>query len=142
MDGVTAGRDPAERGEESAVRLDKWLWAARFFKTRALAVEAVNGGKVHVNGLRAKPGRDLKEGDRLEIRKEAFLFEVVVTALSPRRGPATVAQTLYTESESSRLARERVAETLRAEPRPIFPGSGRPTKKDRRAIIRFRDGEA
>ncbi|MBF0438635.1 MAG: RNA-binding protein [Magnetococcales bacterium] len=118
------------------VRLDKWLWSARFFKTRSLAIEAANGGKVHVNGLRAKPGRDLKVGDQLVIRKEAFVYEVVVRALSIYRGPASVAQTLYEESESSRQKREMVALALRSEPHPL-PG-GRPTKKDRRAIIRFR----
>ncbi|MEO5346616.1 MAG: RNA-binding S4 domain-containing protein [Magnetococcus sp. YQC-9] len=119
-------------------RLDKWLWAARFFKTRALAIEAANGGKIHVNGLRAKPGRDIRIGDSLEIRKESFLYQVEVLALSWQRGPASVAQHLYEENEESRINRARVVEALRAEPRPL-PGVGRPTKKDRRAIVRFLD---
>ncbi|MEO5332431.1 MAG: S4 domain-containing protein [Magnetococcus sp. YQC-5] len=119
------------------VRLDKWLWAARFFKTRSLAVEAANGGKVHVNGIRAKPGRVVKVGETLVIRKDAFVYEVVVLGLSSQRGPAPVAQTLYEETPDSRHKRELTILALRAEPRPI-PG-GRPTKKDRRAIIQFRE---
>ncbi|MBF0342084.1 MAG: RNA-binding S4 domain-containing protein [Magnetococcales bacterium] len=122
--------------EQATERLDKWLWAARFFKTRSLAIEAANGGKIHVNGVRAKPGRDIRAGDRLEIRKEVFLHEVEVVALSWQRGPATVARELYIESEASRVKRAETALALRAEPRPL-PGVGRPTKKDRRAIVRF-----
>ncbi|MBF0296497.1 MAG: RNA-binding S4 domain-containing protein [Magnetococcales bacterium] len=124
---------------EGTVRLDKWLWAARFFKTRSLACEAANGGMVHVNGVRAKPGRDIRVGDRMEIRKDQFLFEVEVLGLSDRRGPAPVAQALYAESEASCRKRELTALALRSEPRPL-PG-GRPTKKDRRAIIRFREAQ-
>ncbi|GAB0056085.1 Heat shock protein 15 [Candidatus Magnetaquicoccaceae bacterium FCR-1] len=124
--------DPASQVE----RLDKWLWAARFFKTRSLAIEAANGGKIHVNGLRAKPGRDIRVGDRLEIRKESFLFQVTVLTLSLHRGPATVARNLYEESPESLAERARIVEIQRAEPRMI-PGAGRPTKKDRRAIVRF-----
>lgn len=122
-------------------RLDKWLWAARFFKTRSLAIEAANGGKVHVNGLRAKPGRDIRVGDRLEIRKDIYLFSVEVLALSWQRGPAAVARELYVEDEQSRCERERVAALARTEPRTL-PGAGRPTKKDRRALVRFvQEGE-
>lgn len=124
--------------EDEPVRLDKWLWAARFFKTRSLAIEAANGGKVHVNGIRAKPGRVVKLGETLVIRKDEFVHEVVVCGLSGRRGPASVAQTLYAETPVSLQNREKLALVLRAEPRPL-PG-GRPTKKDRRAIIRFREG--
>ncbi|MBF0191018.1 MAG: RNA-binding S4 domain-containing protein [Magnetococcales bacterium] len=136
------GRQPvndadAADPDDTSERLDKWLWAARFFKTRSLAIEAANGGKIHVNGLRAKPGREIRVGDALEIRKEVFLHVVVVVGLSRQRGPAPAARLLYEESEASRLERERMAETLRAEPRPL-PGVGRPTKKDRRAIVRFR----
>ncbi|MBF0273179.1 MAG: RNA-binding S4 domain-containing protein [Magnetococcales bacterium] len=138
---ATRGREPpAADTEEESERLDKWLWAARFFKTRSLAIEAANGGKIHVNGLRAKPGRDIRVGDTLEIRKEVFLHAVVVVGLSRQRGPATAARLLYEESEASRLERERIAENLRAEPR-LLPGVGRPTKKDRRAIVRFRGNE-
>lgn len=124
------------------VRLDKWLWAARFFKTRALATEAINGGHVHLNGSRPKPSRPLKAGDRLSIRRGQDEYEVEVLALAEKRGPASVAQQLYREDEQSRLRRERLAEERRlvaaAEPRP----ARRPDKKGRRQIIRFthRDG--
>jgi ribosome-associated heat shock protein Hsp15 len=124
------------------VRLDKWLWAARFFKTRALATEAINGGHVHLNGSRPKPSRPLKAGDRLNIRRGQDEYEVEVLALAEKRGPASVAQQLYREDEQSRLQRERLAEERRlvaaAEPRP----ARRPDKKGRRQIIRFthRDG--
>jgi ribosome-associated heat shock protein Hsp15 len=124
------------------VRLDKWLWAARFFKTRALATEAINGGHVHLNGSRPKPSRPLKAGDRLSIRRGQDEYEVEVLALAEKRGPASVAQQLYREDEQSRLHRERLAEERRlvaaAEPRP----ARRPDKKGRRQIIRFthRDG--
>jgi ribosome-associated heat shock protein Hsp15 len=130
----------ADTGE--TVRLDKWLWAARFFKTRALATEAINGGHVHLNGSRPKPSRPLKAGDRLNIRRGQDEYEVEVLALAEKRGPASVAQQLYREDEQSRLQRERLAEERRlvaaAEPRP----ARRPDKKGRRQIIRFthRDG--
>lgn len=130
----------ADSGE--TVRLDKWLWAARFFKTRALATEAINGGHVHLNGSRPKPSRPLKAGDRLSIRRGQDEYEVEVLALAEKRGPASVAQQLYREDEQSRLRRERLAEERRlvaaAEPRP----ARRPDKKGRRQIIRFthRDG--
>ncbi len=123
--------------EPDKVRLDKWLWAARFFKTRALATEAINGGHVHLNGHRPKPSRTLLAGDELIIRRGQDEYRITVCALSDRRGPASVAQQLYEESEDSRTARERLAEQRRlqvaAEPRP----AKRPDKKGRRQIIRF-----
>lgn len=123
------------------VRLDKWLWAARFFKTRALATEAVSGGRVHVNGERSKPARSLHPGDSLDITRAHERFEVIVRALSEQRGPASVAQTLYEETAASRSRREHEAELHRlqalASPRP----DTRPDKQARRRILRFvRDG--
>ncbi|MBF0159045.1 MAG: RNA-binding protein [Magnetococcales bacterium] len=116
----------------TAVRLDKWLWAARFFKTRALAVTAIEGGKVHVDGAKAKPGRGVHLGNRLTIRRGHELFEVHVTGLSESRGPATVAMTLYQESEASLQARQQQQQDYRLGllSRPV--AGGRPTKKDRR----------
>ncbi|HMV40392.1 RNA-binding S4 domain-containing protein [Plasticicumulans sp.] len=119
------------------VRLDKWLWAARFFKTRALATEAVSGGHVHVGGERVKPARSLHPGDRLDITRGHERFEVIVRALSEQRGPASVAQTLYEETAASRSRREHEAEQHRlqalANPRP----DARPDKQARRRILRF-----
>lgn len=123
------------------VRLDKWLWAARFFRTRSLATEAVTGGHVHVNGERPKPARALHAGDVLEISRGSERLEVTVRALSETRGPASVAQTLYEETDASRARRAQDAELHRlhalASPRP----DGRPDKQARRRIVRFtRDG--
>lgn len=124
-------------GAAEKVRLDKWLWAARFYKTRALATEAINGGHVQLNGQRPKPARLLQEGDELVIRKGAEHFHVTVRGLSARRGPASVAQQLYEESEESIRQREAAREQRRlqaaADPRP----AKRPDKKGRRKIIRF-----
>ncbi len=127
------------------VRVDKWLWAARFFKTRGLATEAINGGHVHLNGVRAKPSRPLNVGDELKISKAGQVFIITVLALSDRRGPASVAQTLYEESEASRVAREQLNEQRRLE--RLAAGGGRPEKRpdkrNRRHIIRFiRKGES
>lgn len=119
------------------LRVDKWLWAARFFKTRSLAADAVDGGKVHVNGERVKPAKTLKAGDALAIRIGPYAWNVVVLGLSDRRGPALEAQKLYSEGEESRLARETVAAQVRAA-RPTNPlHKGRPTKKARRDIDRL-----
>ena len=122
---------------EDRCRLDKWLWAARFFKTRPLAVEAVEGGKVHLNGQRVKPSRAVKAGDRLSIRRGQESFEITVLALSTRRGPASVAQTLYQESEQSRQRREAEAEQRRLLAASTPQPSRRPDKKARRQIHRF-----
>ncbi len=126
--------------DESAtarVRLDKWLWAARFFKTRALATEAIDGGHVHVNGQRVKPARGVKPGDIITLRKGPYEFVVEVVALAERRGPAEVAQQLYTESEASRAARSQLAEERRLLAAAAPAPDRRPDKRDRRRIVRF-----
>ena len=120
------------------VRLDKWLWAARFFKTRALAAEAVEGGKVEVNGDRPKRARPLQVGDELRIRLGPYEHIVTVRALSDRRGPATRAAGLYQETEASRSAREARALQLKSLHSLFGPEKGRPTKKDRREIERLK----
>ncbi|MBU1692133.1 MAG: RNA-binding protein [Gammaproteobacteria bacterium] len=127
-----------ESGAER-LRIDKWLWAARFFKTRSLASEAVDGGKVHLNGVRVKPAKAVSTGDTLEIRIGPFQFIVVVCGLSPRRGPASEAAKLYLETEESRSAREALAAQLKAEAVHGEERQGRPTKRDRRHITRFTD---
>jgi ribosome-associated heat shock protein Hsp15 len=117
-----------------SVRIDKWLWAARFFKTRSLASQAVAGGKVQLNGARVKPARAVKRGDRLEIHKAGFEFVVTVLELSERRGPATEARALYQESEDSMQRRQQLREQQRlaaaSAPRP----QTRPDKKARRQL--------
>jgi len=125
--------------EMSQTRLDKWLWAARFFKTRGLATDAATGGKVQVNGGRAKPARPIRIGDEVIVRRGPSTLTVTVRALSDRRGPASEAVLLYEETESSRAAREE-ARKARAEalPAPKIDYGGRPTKRDRRASIRSR----
>lgn len=126
--------------EENKIRLDKWLWAARFFKTRSLAAEAIRGGKVHLNGQRVKPSREVHVGQELSVRAGWSERTVVVEALSTRRGPASVAQQLYAETEAS-LARRAAEEQQRKQERLAGAGqrmdSGRPSKKDRRLIHQF-----
>lgn len=119
------------------LRIDKWLWAARFFKTRGLATEAVAGGKVKLNGERPKPAKEVKLGDRLSVHSGEVEWEVTVLGLSDKRGPATVARTLYEESEASRLLREQRMAERRASAEPADQIRGRPTKRDRRLIHRF-----
>lgn len=128
--------------ESERVRIDKWLWAARFFKTRSLASEAVDGGKVHVNGDRVKSARALREGDRLEIRRGQEVLEVVVRVLSEQRGPATAAQALYEETEASVTKRQAFAEQQRSLAAAMPRFEGRPDKRSRRALAKFtrRDG--
>lgn len=122
------------------VRLDKWLWAARFYKTRSAATEAVDGGKIEVNGESAKPARLVKPGDEVRIRQPPFEHIVVIRALGERRGSATIAAGLYEETEASRSTRERIREQLRMAPAAfVFEEKGRPTKKDRRDLRRFID---
>ncbi len=120
------------------VRVDKWLWAARFYKTRALAVKSCELGRVEMSGQTMKPSREVKAGDRLRIRTEGGDFEVDVLALSEMRGPAAVAQALYRETEESRARRAVVAEQRKLEPRVEMTERGRPTKKDRRDLARLR----
>ena len=119
------------------VRIDKWLWAARFFKTRSLASRACELGRIEANGLHAKPAREVRVGDRLRIRNESGEYEVVLLLLSETRGPAAVAQTLYRETEESRDARLKAAEQRRA---MHFedPREGRPSKRDRRRLDHLR----
>jgi ribosome-associated heat shock protein Hsp15 len=124
---------------ENVVRLDTWLWAARLFKTRSLAAQAVQGGKVEVNGARAKSGKRLQAGDRLRIRKGPFEFLLEVRAVSERRGPPAVGAALYEEDPAGKRERERLAEQLRTAPTIRYEGKGRPTKKDRRRIDRLRE---
>ena len=121
-----------------SVRLDKWLWAARFFKTRTLAAESIDAGRVEVNGERAKRSRAVTIGDTLRIRKPPFEQVIEVLGESEQRGPASVAQTLYVESEASVKAREGLAAQMRALGPPVFRERGKPGKKERRAIDRWR----
>lgn len=120
------------------VRLDKWLWAARFFKTRALATTAVGAGHVQVNGSRPKPSRNVQLGDVIEVRKGQYSFTVTVEGLSQRRGPAPEAQTLYVEHEESVRAREAQAADRRLHAAGAPAPARRPDKRSRRHIIRFR----
>ena len=124
--------------DSDRVRLDKWLWAARFFKTRSLATEAVSGGKVEVNGERAKPAKAIKPGDEIRLRLGPYEHILIVRGLAERRGPAAVAQALYQETDASRQARERLTEQLRLAPGAfVYEEKGRPTKKDRRELAKF-----
>jgi ribosome-associated heat shock protein Hsp15 len=126
--------------DSDRVRLDKWLWAARFFKTRSLATEAVAGGKVEVNGERAKPAKAVKTGDEVRLRLGPYEHVLIVRQLGERRGPASVAQTLYEETQASHDARERLAAQLKmAPPAFVYEEKGRPTKKDRRDLSRLID---
>jgi ribosome-associated heat shock protein Hsp15 len=129
-------------GDEIKVRLDKWLWAARFYKTRSLAAEAVEKGQVEVNGERAKRAKQLQAGDSLRIRLGPYYHIVTVRAVSERRGPASVAAALYEESAEGRRARE--AMQIQVKVAQSVPGyeRGRPSKKDRREIERLRRRDA
>lgn len=122
---------------DDRVRLDKWLWAARFFKTRSQAAEAVSGGKVHLNGARSKPARAVEEGDTLSIRRDPYEHEVIVRGLSRRRGPASQAAQLYEETPQSLQKRQALAERRRLEAHGAPHPDHRPSKRDRRRIIRF-----
>ena len=125
-------------GEDGRVRLDKWLWAARFYKTRSLASEAIAGGKVQVNGDRAKRARLLVVGDEVRVRQGPYEFLIVVRALSARRGPAAMAAELYQERPESRAAREAMALQLKTLHAAFVPEKGRPTKRDRRDLERLK----
>ena len=121
-----------------SARLDKWLWAARFYKTRTVAAEAIDAGRVDVNGERGKRSRIVAVGDELCVRKPPFEHVVTVRGLAEQRGPASVAATLYEETAASRQAREAMAVQLKAIGPPVFRDRGRPGKKERRAIDRWR----
>jgi len=123
------------------VRLDRWLWAARFFKTRALAAAAVAGGKVQVNGSRVKPAKQVQVGDNLRVRLGPYDWIITVSAVTERRGSARDALLLYDESPEGRTARERLAEAHKIAPAPTYQGKGRPTKKERRELQRLEEGE-
>lgn len=125
-----------EPGEE--FRLDKWLWAARFFKTRALAAGAIDGGKIELNGERAKRSRRLSAGDVVRIRLGPYEHIVVVKGLSNRRGPASTASQLYQETEESRVARETLAIQIKAADTSFLFEKGKPGKKERRDLLRFK----
>lgn len=119
----------------AGVRLDKWLWAARFYKTRSLATQEIDKGRIHVNGQPAKPARELRPGDLLEIRQDTVARVVRVVALSQVRGPAPVAQALYEETPESLARREEMARQRRETPEPALAiEQGRPTKRDRRKL--------
>lgn len=119
------------------MRLDKWLWAARFYKTRALAVEAINGGHVRLNGQRPKPGARVQAGDQVMVRKPALKYVVTVQQLAQQRGPASVAQQLYTEDAQSRQQREAEQALRKVQARLDPKPKRKPDKRERRRIIRF-----
>ena len=126
---------------DDRVRLDKWLWAARFYKTRSLAAEAIAGGKVQVNGDRVKRARPVQVGDEVRIRQGPYEHQILVRALSGRRGPASEAIQLYEEKPESRAAREAMALQLKSLHAAFVPERGRPTKKDRREINKLKGRE-
>jgi ribosome-associated heat shock protein Hsp15 len=129
--------DDSEREHDGRVRLDKWLWAARFYKTRGLAADAIDGGRVDVNSTRAKRAKMVQVGDEVRVRQNPFEHVVHVRGISERRGPASVAATLYEETPESKAKRETLATKIRSMPADDWD-SGRPTKRDRRQIDRFK----
>jgi len=124
----------------TGVRIDKWLWAARFFKTRSVASRACELGRIDWNGQNAKPAREVHAGDMLRIKNDSGEFHVEILALSEIRGPAAVAQALYRETDESRESRRKLAEERKAMPRVETTRKGKPSKRDRREISRFRGG--
>jgi ribosome-associated heat shock protein Hsp15 len=122
----------------TGVRIDKWLWAARFFKTRSIAARACELGRIRSGGQPAKPAREVKAGDTLDIRTEGGEYEVEVLQLSELRGPAPVARTLYRETEQSIVRRQKLTEERRSAPHFDFEHEGRPSKRDRRQIGKLR----
>ena len=127
-----------ENGEMTGVRIDKWLWAARFFKTRSLARRACELGRIESNGQPAKPAREVRVGDTLQVRNDSGDFQVEVLVLSEMRGPAAVAETLYRETQASRDSRLKLAEERKAMPNFEALREGKPSKRDRRQIGRLR----
>lgn len=121
-----------------AIRLDKWLWAARFFKTRSAAQQAIEGGKVRLNGERTKPARELKAGDTLVIHIGDYEWVIMVTRLTDRRGPASVARTLYEEGPASHARRQEQVANRKLMSEPAAGRHGRPTKRERRQLERWR----
>jgi len=127
-----------ERNELDSTRIDKWLWAARFFKTRSLATEAVDGGRVEINGHRVKPSKDVKPGDRVEVSLGHETRILIVRGIAERRGPASVAQQLYEETPESIAKREEAGAMRKLQVEPGQDRQGRPTKRDRRTYDRWR----
>ncbi len=125
----------------TGIRLDKWLWAARFFKTRSLATHACELGRIQWNGLQSKPAREVRAGDKLVVKNEGGEFAIEVLGISDMRGPAAAAQALYRETEESRERRLKLAEERKAMGPFENAREGRPSKRDRRMIHRFRDGD-
>ncbi len=123
---------------DNGVRIDKWLWAARFYKTRSMAASAVNGGKVRLNGQRIKPSRQLSVGDELRLTKGLYEYTIIVEGLSSRRGPAKFAQTLYTETDESIAKRRELSEVNRQIRKDLEVPKHRPDKHQRRELIRLR----
>ena len=122
------------------VRIDKWLWAARFFKTRSLAAQAIEAGRVRMNGDRIKPAKDVRCGDEIAVRIDALEWVVEVRGLVARRGPAAAARQLYAEREGSLARRLATIDARKAQPEPAFGLRGRPTKRDRRLLKRLTGG--
>ena len=120
------------------MRIDKWLWAARFFKTRSLAIRACELGRIQSNGASAKPSREVKAGDVLQVKNDSGEFQIEVVQLSEMRGPASVAQTLYRETDESKEARAKLLEERKTLPHLEAERQGRPSKRDRRDLARFR----
>jgi ribosome-associated heat shock protein Hsp15 len=128
--------------DDKQVRIDKWLWAARFYKTRTLAANAVTNGRIKLNGARIKPSKQIKLNDKLIIQSAPFSWDIQVTSLADRRVSAVLAKTLYEESTESQRARAEVTELLKLERKQNIPvQKGRPTKRDRKQIIRFKQKE-
>lgn len=136
---MSRSQSKAKQTESDNIRLDKWLWAARFYKARSLATEAIKGGKVHLNGQRVKPSHNVEIGHSVRIKKDSIEQTVIIRALSAKRGPAVIAQTLYEETQESIELREKLSRERKA----MFAGMPqhairRPNKKDRRKIIQFK----
>ena len=127
--------EPADR-----LRIDKWLWAARFFKTRSLAAQAIDGGRVRVNGARVRPAKDVRPGDEVSVHIGELEWVIEVRGLAARRGPAEEARKLYEEREESRARRQAAVEARKQLPEPAFGLRGRPTKHDRRMMKRLTGG--
>ncbi|BBL76307.1 RNA-binding S4 domain-containing protein [Methylomagnum ishizawai] len=132
---------PEDKAPAAQMRLDKWLWAARFFKTRQLAIDAINGGKVHLNGQRVKPGKDIGVGARLEISKDRYVWDITVEGLGSQRRPAPEAALLYRETPESLAKRQAEIQRQRDEKGPDWQPAHKPDKKDRRLIHRFKRGD-
>lgn len=126
-------------GASERLRIDKWLWAARFYKTRSLAAQAVESGRARLHGERVKPSKDVRPGDRITVRVGELEWAIEVLGLSERRGPASEAATLYVEGDDSRSRRELMLAMRKTDPQPVT--DGRPTKRDRRRLEQLRRGD-